>query len=188
LAVLEVLNLLTKTPNSKIFNFKIIYRPHPWRMGQANSGYRRLENVLMDPQVEQSYLKGDFLPKNSMPDLNYFPGLISNADLVIGGLTSMLLESCVFGKKIIALAHKEKFSVTSPHRVWKSYRHFDELDRFTNIELLENLENLNKLVDKFMVATTQSQSEIDSILKYFVHFDETSYEERLRRLIREICL
>lgn len=186
-AVLEVLNSLTKSAASTIFNFKIIYRPHPWRMGPAYSNYSQLENVLMDPMLEPRYLKGEFIPESSMPDLNYFPGLISNASLIVGGLTSMLLESCIFGKNIIALAHKEEFSVTSPHRVWKSYRHFDELDRFTNIKLVQNLDDLKPAIDIFMVSGAKSQSEIDSTLEYFVHFDVTSYQERLQSLIQEIC-
>ena len=186
-AVLEVLNSLTKSSASTIFNFKIIYRPHPWRMGPAYSDYSQLENVLMDPMLEPKYLKGEFIPESSMPDLDYFPGLISNASLVIGGLTSMLLESCIFGKNIIGLAHKEKLSVTSPHRVWKSYRHFDELERFTNIKLVQNLDVLKETIDLFMVSGEKSQSEIDSILEYFVHFDVTSYQERLQSLIQDIC-
>jgi len=187
IAVLRVLNTLTKSPNSTIFNFKVVYRPHPWRMGPAYSDYSQLENVLMDPEVGPSYLKGEFKPESSMPDVDYLPGLISNATLIIGGLTSMLLESCVFGKNIIALAHKEKFSATSPHRVWKSYRHFDELNRFTNIELVQHLDSLNEVIDKFNYSSKKSQTEIDSILKYFVHFDGTSYQERLQNIINEIC-
>lgn len=187
LAVLEVLNSLTKSSSSTIFNFKIVYRPHPWRMGPAYSGYNQLENVLMDPQIARSYFNGEFNPEISMPDLDYFPGLISNADLVIGGLTSMLLESCIFGKNIVALAHMEKFSVTSPHRVWKSYRHFDELDRFTNIQIVQSLANLNEVIDRFMVSGARSQSEIDSILEYFVYFDEASYQVRLQDVVQRIC-
>ena len=104
--MLVKLNSLIKSSHI-LKNYKIIYRPHPWRKGFEYFDFKKFKNIKIDPQLEENYKKKNF-QTTFQPDLNYYPSLIKNADMVISGPTSMIVESLIFRKKVLILSHNRK--------------------------------------------------------------------------------
>ena len=80
----------------------IVYRPHPFRKIQTNFKNENFKNVILDPQIEN-------LEYRKWPNLEYYPKIISNSLFVVGGLTSMMIESLIFWKKYIAISYFDDF-------------------------------------------------------------------------------
>ena len=104
-------NVLEK--NKKIFlNTKIIYRYHPFRQ-RRNKFNLKWKNIIIDPQlVENSKLKG-----RNWPNLEYYPSLIKNCQFVVGGFTTMLLETTIFYKKFIAIGYDDGKSLLNQKKM-----------------------------------------------------------------------
>ena len=56
--------------NVALKNFKIIYRPHPWRKSREIVNIKNYKNVIIDKQIARAYKKKEF-SKNFQPNLNY---------------------------------------------------------------------------------------------------------------------
>ena len=121
------------------------------------------------------------------PSLDYYPALLRNALFVIGGMTSMVIESLIFRKKFIGLIHVEKNSITSPHIVYSRYLHFKGVKDLPNVFLCTDLKNLSSLfLSIFNNYETKNQEENDMRLNFFHHYDNLSYDERLNNIIKHI--
>ena len=112
-------------------NIKLIYRPHPWRMSKNQINFSKFNNVILDPQISSNYYKKK-IDLSFQPDLNYYPGLIKNAEFVVGGLTSMLIESMIMYKKYLITALPEK-RFNNQYNSSKYHTHFKELKLSNNI-------------------------------------------------------
>ena len=161
-------------------DLKIVYRPHPYAQNRKKAfEFINFQNVILDPQIK-SMVRDEF---KSNYDINYLPSLISNAQLIVGGLTSMVIEASIFGKKIIGLAHKEKFNVTSPHRVYTGYEHFKEIESLPNFFLCKKLEDLSLILYDTWLKSSPTQAEIDSHLSYFYDIGGDTYINKLIKII-----
>jgi hypothetical protein len=179
-ACLEIISqeILSKP---KIYgDLKIVYRPHPHAQNRKKIyEFNNFQNVILDPQIK-SMVKNEF---KSNHDINSLPSLISNAQLIVGGLTSMVIEASIFGKKFIGLAHKEKFNLTSPHRVYAGYEHFKEITSLPNFFLCKKLEDLNFIIYNAWFKSSPTQAEIDSYLSYFYDIGGDTYINKLVKII-----
>ena len=63
--------------------------------------------MIIDPQLSSNYLK-DLNSTKYQPKIDYYPSLIKNADLIITGPTSMVIEAAIFYKKTLLLGFKDK--------------------------------------------------------------------------------
>jgi hypothetical protein len=178
---LEILNSEIKKHKSIYKNLVIIYRPHPYGINIKNKiSVDHLEFVIIDPEVYGS--AGEFTR------IEYFPLILKNAKAVIGGLTSMLIEASIFGKNIVALAHKEKYNITSPHKIYKNYEHFKGIDKLSNLALCESLDMLPALFQSAFTSIEISQEVVDKELDFFYNITGGTYEDKLQRIIDEILL
>jgi hypothetical protein len=173
--------------NATIFSdVKIVYRPHPWRQGLDSIVGKNLEHVIIDPQIVEAYSKKDS-SQDVQPDLSYYPSLLKNAEFVIGGLTSMLIEALIFRKRFMALVYDDGVNFTSQHNALKYYTHFQGLRTVKAISFCENFDALDGVfVDTWLARETVDTEEIDSQRKYFYFDDSRSYGQRLGDLCRDI--
>jgi hypothetical protein len=161
-------------------NLKIVYRPHPHAQKRKKVlEFNNFENVILDPQIK-SIVENEF---KSNYDINYLPSLISNAQLIVGGLTSVVVEASIFGKKFIGLAHREKFNTTSPHRVYAGYEHFKEIESLPNFFLCKKLDDLNSIFYDAWFKSNLTQAEIDLHLSHFYDISGDTYINKLVRII-----
>ena len=179
-SVLRKLNVIIDKNSDNFKNLKIIYRPHPFRQGNDTIIGENLKNIIIDPQLLESYKS---IKKNIFPNLNYFPSLIKNSKFVIGGLTSMIIETLIFRKKYIALVHHEKNNITSPCNVYKNYIHFRELKYCKEISFCNNLDKLEKIFTNiWLKSKIIDKKKLDLRTDFFCHSDNKNYSHRLKNL------
>ena len=178
--------------NNNIFKkFKIVYRPHPWQKRHENIlNEKKFKNLLIDPQLEKNYKKRNF-DFSFQPEINYYPSLISNAEIIVGGPTTMLLESSIFRKKMIVLGHDNK----KTHQSFTYFTYEDEIKYIVNhrgiekipvITICRNLNDLKKLIINFYKKKNINNSNTDRQRRYFLFDDKYKYRDRLKNLVYEI--
>jgi len=118
--------------------------------------------------------------------LDYYPSLIQNALFIIAPLSTMLLESLIFYKKVLILSHNDDFHYTTPHRNLKYFEHLQPIRKsdflsfsYDKTDLLENL--------KFLLKSKNiNYKEYDKILDYILYFDKLDYKTRLLNFVKRI--
>jgi hypothetical protein len=173
--------------NVALKNFKIIYRPHPWRKSREIVNIKNYKNVIIDKQIARAYKKKEF-SKNFQPNLNYYPSLIKNAEFIIAGPTTMVIESLIFRKKILLLAFKESEHSYSPHNLLKYSEHFKGINTFNNIIINNSLNNLDKDINKIYNIKQSKEKQIDQKRNYFLYRDTKGYKSRLQNIIKKILV
>jgi hypothetical protein len=177
----------TMADNPDLFSdVKLVYRPHPQRQGKHTIIGRTFEHVVIDPQMYEAYAEGR-TGRSVAPDLAYYPSLLQNAEFVIGGLTSMLMETLVFGKRYLALVHNDGRNLTSQHNALKYYVHFRGLEDFDAVSFCDDLERLPEL----LVTTWQMRRDVDvravdERRMYYLYDDPTPYRLRLVQLVDDV--
>ena len=171
--------------NATLKNFTIMYRPHPWRKSRKIINIKDYKNVIIDKQMARAYKKKEF-SKNSQPDLNYYPSLIKNAEFIIAGPTTMVIESLIFRKKILLLAFKESEHPYSPHNLYKYFEHFKGINKFNNIIINNSLNELDKDIHKINNNEKKEIKKIDLKRNYFLFRDRNGYKSRLQNIIKKI--
>lgn len=175
-----VLQLLNKIIIKNKIDFKVIYRPHPWRDNSDFPDLSALNKIVLDPQMKTQY-ENKARSDNFQPDIDYYNDILSNCEFVIGSLTSMLIEALVKKKKYIALIHSEPGFKYSPSEWYKGYTNFDELKSLKNLILLNDLDKLEKTL--FNLIEVDNTFIDDEFLSYFITFDEEPYSKKLIKMI-----
>jgi hypothetical protein len=166
---------------------KIVYRPHPWRQGKDTISDKNLKHVILDPQLEQAYLMRN-TGVSVQPCLDYYPSLIKNAEFVMGGLTSMIIEALIFRKSFLALAYNDGNYLTSQHNMLKYYVHFKGLE---NVSAIKFCLDPNYLQQQLIVQW-EDRNKVDSQLtdnqrEFFLFQDAVkSYGEQLNSTMKKI--
>ena len=168
-------NVLEK--NKKIFlNTKIIYRYHPFRQ-RRNKFNLKWKNIIIDPQlVENSKLKG-----RNWPNLEYYPSLIKNCQFVVGGFTTMLLETTIFYKKFIAIGYDDGKSLLNQKNALKHFEHLEGVEKLPNLEICYNKDKLEDIIIQTTKSlNTNQKHSIDKAREYFLSYDPNkSYVDKL---------
>ena len=184
--ILEILDNILEN-NKKFSNIKLIYRSHPWRPFTKVIDTSLYKNIILDPQINNEHTKKKF-STTFQPNLNYYPSLIKNAEFVISGPTSMIIECAIFYKKILLLNFDDKNSNLTPRKVCEQIEHFKNINMIEIIKknnYLSKLEQdmeeiLQKKIDKKILQRTDLQR------KYFLYDDKFSYNQRLKKIINKI--
>lgn len=172
--------------NQNLQNFKIIYRPHPWRHNIETIDTSSLKNIIIDSQLESVY-SARLNSTSIQPNLSYYPSLLSNAEIILGGLTSMLIEATIFHKPFICMIHDDKKNYTSMHNVYKSYIHFEGIESIDSIFLCDNLDKLESKINEVISIKPEIDiSIIDKQRTYFYYSDNLNYPTRLANACNEI--
>lgn len=163
---------------------KVVYRPHPWRLGTDSIAGSKLKHVVLDPQMEENYLRRQ-LSTAFQPKLDYYPALLSNAAFALGGVSSMLIESMVFAKRYLVIVYDEAGNFLSPRDVYSSYVHFRGLERLQGLALCDDSAKLPSLFRRTFEASKVAQDfgAVDRERQYFLFSDERSYSQRVRDLV-----
>lgn len=180
--VLVRLNAIINENLGLFDNLKIVYRPHPWRQGYDKFFSGDLEHVVIDPQVDSIYSSQSFSADNQ-PELSYYPSLIKNAEFVIGGLTSMLIEALIFNKRFLAMVHDDGKNLTSQHNAYKYFMHFRGLEKIDEIKFCSELCDLeNCFVETWNKRDFVDKRSLDMARQFFYYADDLKYSERLLEL------
>jgi len=162
---LEELDIII-TKNISLFdNFKIIYRPHPFR--QRHTDFKKkYKNIIYDPQIIQFYASKN----KSWPDLEYYPSLLKNSLFCVGGLTSMLIESTIFYKKYLAIGYDDNESLMNQKNALKYFVHLEQIENLPNVSIVHRKQNLeSEFIETYMNFSNIIKKEIDEKRDFFLH-------------------
>ena len=163
----------------------ILYRPHPWG---GRSQYlsilksNPIERVTVDPQILENE---NILGSKFQPSLDYYPHLLDKALFIVCPLSTMIIESTIMGKQVLALAHEDRHSLFSPNRILSNYKHFEGLDRLSNVKIIHDL---NILPSSLLSIYKNHTNLVDHReLEYFIAASHKEhYAQRLAIFIGEI--
>ncbi len=173
--------------NKQLFgDIKIIYRPYPWRMTKEIIDFSKYKNIELDKQLKKNYLNKKF-DNSIQPNLSYYPSLIKNAELVIAGPTSMVIETAIFNKKTIVTSQDSEKFLSNGNFIINS-EHFKNIEKISQIKLCKNVKNIGKMVKKGLFNKSKKKSfrTTDNQINFFLYNDGLKYSERLNKKVTEI--
>jgi hypothetical protein len=172
--------------NADVFGqARIVYRPHPWRESEDTIEGSGLRHVLLDPQMAERHLKRrkgyDF-----QPDLSWYPRILKNADVVVGGLTSMLIEATIFWKDFVALTYDDGQNITNQRTVLERSEHFRGLERVPSVAFCKEQADAERLlIDAWKRRGSRDRDGIDAARRWLLFDDDRPYRQRLADLVAE---
>ena len=167
----------------------VIYRPHPESHLKNSFKPENFQRVVLDPQIRELLNKSPLKIGGNLGELSldYYPKLISNAEIVIGGLSSMLIEATIFQKPYISLEHNEPGNLSNPATVRDSYTHLKEIEQLSNLIPCNDLSNLPRII--LDLLNGELSIDLNNCLKnldYFVKSDIASYPHRLEYAVKRV--
>lgn len=170
--------------NSELKNLQIIYRPHPWRQSSNIVEVRDLPSVRLDPQIANAFCSGD---KTQQPDLSYYPSLLQNAEGVVGGMTTMLIEALLMRTPYLALIWDDPKYSTNMRHVYENYMHFRGIEGIGSLILSKSESGLCEDVSRlFGMKKSLNEDELDNELNYFYKVEHSRFSDRLNSIITKI--
>lgn len=130
-------------------DIRIVYRPHPWRLPRVVDDAVQedeFRHLTIDAQVRAQYLSAiersrAIGPDEFLPQLDYYPALLSNAELVVCPLSTMVVESAILERPVLVIAYDDGAHPLSPSVVAES-DHFEGIDEIDGFEVVHRLEEL----------------------------------------------
>ncbi len=167
--------------NSVLKDLKVIYRPHPvqQKRNSKNNFYNEtFKNIILDKDAKKFYKKK--FTQSFVTPLNYYPSLIKNSEFVIAPLTTLLIESLIFFKKILVLLHNDDFHYETPRRTFESMEHLKILRNREFLNYSYNFDDLEKaLVNSYMTRNIKNKKKISNFLNKVIknpkNFDKNIY-------------
>lgn len=177
--------IIERNPNT-FSGVKIVYRPHPWRLGKDSILAMNLANVVVDPQMLDWYSQGKY-STSFQPDIDYYPSLLKNTQFMIGGPTSMLVEAMIFYKRFLALVYPEENNLTDPANVYRNYTHFEGLDNVSVLSFCNHIDDLERnFIQAWDSRTNVDKVLIDSERAYYCFNDTRAYSSSLLDLCESV--
>jgi hypothetical protein len=177
-------NILEK--NKEFKHFKLIYRPHPWRQASQLINFQGLNKIVLDPQLSSMYKKKK-LGLSFQPDLAYYPGLIKNAEFVISGPTTMVIESLILNKLTLLLNFDDKNNFYNPRSAIRNFQHFDGIQKIKLIKLNNQKDRLeHDMLNCLLYNKKINNINVSKELKYYLYSDSKTYNRRLKEVVNKI--
>jgi hypothetical protein len=185
--------LETAIESGRLPRCTVLYRPHPWRARLATEEdffTRRWRHVLMAPDMEAYYRRhraGD--ASMYLADYAETHVTLSAVDVVVSPLSTILLESGLHGKPILAYLPDEDMTTNVAMFSMAKTVHFH--DFFERVECLQCERPADLVADcarLLEVATSPDTGErIRQQCAFFVDIGERSYAEQLDSLVRGLA-
>ena len=181
-ATLTYLDKVLENNKNISSDLKIIYRYHPFRQ-RKNKLDPKWKNIVIDPQL----ILNSKSKERNWPDLDYYPSLIKNCEFVVGGFTTMLLESTIFHKKFIGIGYDDKKSLLNQKNALKHFAHLDEIEKLPNLEICYNKLDLKDLIiNSIKNPKIYEKKIIDDAREYFLTYDPNkTYGDKLVDYLKE---
>jgi hypothetical protein len=186
--------LLKIDPEEKL---SVIYRPHPQQQKRKTPSSFRAEDfkrVQLDNQFLEAARRGMNVPgvtvsrlagNSFQPSLDRYPELLSGAELVVGPLTTMLLEASLCLTPAIGLAYDDNSHFNTS---LKYFSHFDGMDRLPGFRFCFSESQFHENLTAALQSGPVDEIESDKQSSYFVTNSSVPYSQRLANLIEEAIL
>lgn len=170
----------------KLSSVKVVYRPHPWQQKRKTNALfeeTSFSRTVLDHQIQEAYLAGvkpETTANSFQPNLDYYPALLSNALLVVGPLTTMLLEASLCLRPVVALAYPDGVHFNP---VQGYFRHFDGTDAIPGFVVCQEQEELASALSSSLSFPPIGAPESDAVTEFFLHQPALGYTTNLLRLV-----
>jgi hypothetical protein len=165
-------------------DIKIIYRPHPWRQNNCEVKACYGANIITDPQILAA---NNDKSSKTQPRLEYYSGLLRNAEFVMGGLTTMLIEGLIFHKQFLAFVHDDSRHITNMRNAWNYFEHFKGLDKVRAVAFSFDQSDIERaMLHCWQNRELIQKDEIDQDRMWYLFDNGTKYQNRLFDLASEI--
>lgn len=125
--------------NSLPDDWEIVYRPHPWAMREPS-----LREIEATNRISVQKLGG----------LDEF---FDSVDFVVGGLTTVLLESTLVDVPYIALAYSDSpLNFYSPKMALSQYEHFRDIGKLPSVKLVNSKVEIDDAVKSLINSPSKS--------------------------------
>jgi hypothetical protein len=183
-AILALIDDVVEKNKNTWGDIKIIYRPHPWRQNNCAVKPSYGANIITDPQILAA--NNDKSTK-TQPKLEYYSGLLGNAEYVMGGLTTMLIEGLIFHKQFLAFVHDDSQHITNMRNAWNNFEHFKGLDKVDAVSFSFNQNDIEETMLRCWHNREIIQKrEIDQDRMWYLFDDGTKYQNRLLNMVSDI--
>jgi len=168
---------------------KVVYRPHPWqqkRKVSATFNAADFQRTVLDEQISTAYASGikqESTNRAFQPDLSYYPTLLSHARAVVGPLTTMLFEAALCLRPVLALSYPDGHHFTTNRRY---LTHFEGLEAIPGFAFCDTKEQLEAGLSQVLRTQNITPSDSDAITSHYLYQGDGTYDQRLRRLLRNI--
>jgi hypothetical protein len=168
----EIIMKILKEIKLSFQEFQLIYRPYPWRAHAISEEILQNAHFELDPSIQENVLAGK--SDNFDPHFFEYAKMLHEADLVIGCLTTMVLEAAMIGKMTIGLVHAdESAGLDSPDIGFEMCEHFKGLERFPNLLLCNDINSLPKLIlSNLSCEQFNNLDEIRKVSNWFYNYDQ----------------
>jgi hypothetical protein len=184
----DTLNELNRTIscNLEFKDYKVVFRPHPNPSHKKKYDLSKFKNVILDPDIKiKKNLKIDGRVKTN---LNYYPSLIKNAEIVVCGPTTMLLESCMFYKKIILIGIDGSNFFNHKNCI-NDMEHLKQIKQLPNLIINQDLKFLNNQIKKIINKKFKiNKQEIDKKISFFLTKKTINYEKNFEKCLKNLIL
>ena len=168
---------------------KIVYRPHPWRFKRScpDTFYSEdFKHVVLDEQLREVYYNP--VQGYHQPDLTYYPRLLLNTEMAVGGLTSLMIELAICRKKLLVLGYDDGIHLTSPANAMKHNMHYEHIETVPGLEFVWNQEALGPMFESLLLS---GEDQMDWTLqrekvRYYHYDDPLSYQDRLEQVLLHV--
>lgn len=165
-------------------DLKVIYRPHPWRQNNCEVHDSYGKNIITDPQILSA---NNDKTTRTQPNLDYYPSLLQNAEYVMGGLTSMLIESLIFYKQFLVFIHEDDEYISNMRNAWNYFVHFQDLDKVEAIELSLSFHDIEKsMIHCWNNRDKMKKDLIDQDRSWYLFHNGENYQKRILGLTKKI--
>ena len=174
--------------NKALEKIKILYRPHPGRHGRKTL-VQEFDNIIYDPQILKILNKEtQNMPEGeAYPDTNYYPSLLKNAEFVLGGPQTMMIETSIFGKYFLCLVHEDMKNYSNMKKVFNSYKHFRGVESISSMIFCEDIIFLEKKILEIFKLNILDINKVDSERNKILYNDSsTNYSTRLNECVNKI--
>ena len=171
---------------------KIVYLPHPRRLGRKNDDFvdeAAFRHVLIHPKVREQYKQsyGERRASESPGlQLDDYPPLIENADFVVCPLSTMMLEAAILAKRVLVIAYHDGVHSTSPG-VAIDYLHFERVDEMPNFEVCRESRDVAELFTRIATEPWTATRPPKELTDYWVYHDERPFSRRLADFVDEVA-
>ncbi|MBI2670119.1 MAG: hypothetical protein HYX20_03175 [Candidatus Yanofskybacteria bacterium] len=188
---LSTLKKLEEIIDRKGIGIKIIYRPHPWRKHRkcADTFFEYdFKHIVIDEQAKLYYKRDEMDEFNDvfMPDLKYYPKLLANMEFMICPLSTMMIEGLLFGKKVFVPVYDDGVHFTNPKNLLARHTHFKDINKFKNIYLIENTDDLEKIFTESFSQISEADGVKYANIFDFISPDTPNYPLELEKLVNQI--
>ncbi len=170
----------------------VLYRPHPWRSTrrhEKNYFNCTWRHITMDPEMADTYratggMRALSTPDNFLSRMSYLTQLYQAVDAVISPMSTVLLESLLFGLPTLAVAFGDKKHSWSADKV-SQMLHFKELYEIPDLIVCRDRTNFFPGVQQLVsqIGNDALKATLRQSTHYFVYQDDRCYADRVVSLV-----